>query len=306
MSSRTRPLISSSCSRAVIPSGEVVARPTDSCSFKPATRIWKNSSRLLLKIARNRTRSKSGRALSSAKASTRALKSSHESSRFANRWEGGTEESEGAAGTASVAMGRILRLGTVELGIVLHVPGRPRPVTRPTSQAVPGIGAAGRGRWARDSSGSGPHGARRPRGRRPIGPVRRGWRHRDDPRSDRARRRAAHRRRGHTAARDPAHRGGGCIHVSPRRRGRHAGRRVDLAHGRGGLRGGRAVDRSRQRPVAPGGHRRAPGVAVDPDPAREIATRRGRRATAPRMDAGVWSGWAQVCCRDSSASAAGS
>ena len=95
MSRRTRRLIASSCSRAVIPSGDVEARPTDTCSLSPATRIWKNSSRLMLKIARNRTRSRSGRVLSSASASTRASKSSQESSRLANLLEGGTDETAG-------------------------------------------------------------------------------------------------------------------------------------------------------------------------------------------------------------------
>ncbi len=56
------------------------------------------------------------------------------------------------------------------------------------ASGLPGIRAAGRGRWARDADGSGPHRARRARGGHPVGPVRRGWRHRDDPGTDRARR----------------------------------------------------------------------------------------------------------------------
>ncbi len=95
-----------------MPSGEVVDSPTDSWSFKPATRIWKNSSRLRLKIARNFTRSRSGRSLSSASASTRALKSSQESSRLAKRLGGGTAASGVDRATcASLTMGRILAVG---------------------------------------------------------------------------------------------------------------------------------------------------------------------------------------------------
>src|SRR5580765_2508745 len=54
-------------------------------SFRAATRTWKNSSRFELKIARNLTRSSNGIKGSSASASTRALNSSQESSRFRNR-----------------------------------------------------------------------------------------------------------------------------------------------------------------------------------------------------------------------------
>ena len=47
--------------------GVVVRRPAESCSMRPATRTSKNSSRLSLKMARNLTRSSSGREASSAR-----------------------------------------------------------------------------------------------------------------------------------------------------------------------------------------------------------------------------------------------
>ena len=54
----------------------------------PATRTWKNSSRLVEKMAQNFTRSSSGMLGSSASASTRALKSSQDSSRLRSRGRG--------------------------------------------------------------------------------------------------------------------------------------------------------------------------------------------------------------------------
>ena len=69
----------------VMPSGVVAATPASTCSSRPDTRIWKNSSRFWAKIATNFTRSSSGRAGSSASASTRASNSSQESSRFRKR-----------------------------------------------------------------------------------------------------------------------------------------------------------------------------------------------------------------------------
>ncbi len=60
----------------------------------------KNSSRLEAKIARNRTRSSSGREVSSASSSTRSLNASQLSSRSANRSAGSGSSSSGAgAGT---------------------------------------------------------------------------------------------------------------------------------------------------------------------------------------------------------------
>ena len=60
----------------------LVRTPAASCSCRPDTRTWKNSSRFELKIARNLARSSRGSDASSASASTRALKSSHDSSRL--------------------------------------------------------------------------------------------------------------------------------------------------------------------------------------------------------------------------------
>ena len=59
-SSSTRARIARSCSTWSRPSGDVERTPTASCSFRPATRTWKNSSTLPLKIARNFARSSSG------------------------------------------------------------------------------------------------------------------------------------------------------------------------------------------------------------------------------------------------------
>ena len=70
------------------PSGRRGSRPLTPAaiwSLSPATRTWKNSSRFWLKMARNLTRSSSGVCGSSARASTRALKSSQDSSRLMYR-----------------------------------------------------------------------------------------------------------------------------------------------------------------------------------------------------------------------------
>src|ERR1035437_523534 len=84
ISARTRTPIPASWSSGVMPSGEVSLRGAMSCSCRPATRTWKKSSRLSLKIARKRILSASGRALSSAIVSTRLSKSRRESSRLKN------------------------------------------------------------------------------------------------------------------------------------------------------------------------------------------------------------------------------
>ena len=81
-SSPTRSRICSSWRPAVRPSGSPLPSPPPPGPSAPATRTWKNSSRFWLKMARNFARSSSGTCGSSASASTRALKSSHESSRF--------------------------------------------------------------------------------------------------------------------------------------------------------------------------------------------------------------------------------
>src|SRR4051812_9315065 len=66
----------------------------------PATRTMKNSSRLVPKIARNLARSSSGTRGSSASASTRSLKSSHETSRFVY----GIWPETGASGTEVIGI----------------------------------------------------------------------------------------------------------------------------------------------------------------------------------------------------------
>ena len=54
----------------VRPSVAIVSTPDEACSRSPATRTWKNSSRLEATIATKRTRSRSGRLGSSPRAST--------------------------------------------------------------------------------------------------------------------------------------------------------------------------------------------------------------------------------------------
>ena len=54
------PLDLGSCSSTVMPSGLSAATPARRCSIRPPTRTWKNSSRLLLEMARNFARSSSG------------------------------------------------------------------------------------------------------------------------------------------------------------------------------------------------------------------------------------------------------
>ena len=77
-----RVAISASCSRGESPSADRTDSPVSSRRLSPATRTMKNSSRLDAKIARNLARSSSGSDVSSARARTRALKSSQLSSRF--------------------------------------------------------------------------------------------------------------------------------------------------------------------------------------------------------------------------------
>ena len=100
--------ICSSTSRGSRPEAAGTATPAAMRRLRPATRTMKNSSRLVAKIARNRTRSSSGRSVSSASSSTRVLKCSHDSSRSRNRSAGrsgadasyGGSTSNGSAGTA--------------------------------------------------------------------------------------------------------------------------------------------------------------------------------------------------------------
>ena len=87
---RTALPIRSSCSRAVSPSGPGPSSPCSSSVCSPATRIMKNSSRLLWKMAKNFTRSSSGQRGSAASSSTRSLKASQDSSRESKREPSGT------------------------------------------------------------------------------------------------------------------------------------------------------------------------------------------------------------------------
>ena len=85
LSSRVSCQMASSTSRGSRPETARTANPAAIRRFSPATRTMKNSSRLLVKIARNLTRSSSGSAGSSASSSTRRLKCSHDSSRSRKR-----------------------------------------------------------------------------------------------------------------------------------------------------------------------------------------------------------------------------
>ena len=82
ISSRTRSVIRSSTSPRGSWSGVDGRRPASRASCTAATRTMKNSSRLLEKIARNLQRSSSGTSGLRARASTRALKSSQDTSRL--------------------------------------------------------------------------------------------------------------------------------------------------------------------------------------------------------------------------------
>ena len=82
VSSSTRSRIAASPSWGDSPSSERTESPDAAWSIRPATRTMKNSSRLDEKIEQNFTRSSSGVDSSAASSSTRALKSSHESSRL--------------------------------------------------------------------------------------------------------------------------------------------------------------------------------------------------------------------------------
>ena len=82
ISSATRMRMARSCSVGVSPSGDVPPSRAACCSLRMATRTWKNSSRLLAKMARNLARSRTGVSSTSAWARTRWLNSSQLSSRL--------------------------------------------------------------------------------------------------------------------------------------------------------------------------------------------------------------------------------
>ena len=81
---RRRMAIASSCSAGVRPSGDVSVTPAAAACLRPATFTWKNSSRFVEKMARNRNRARSGTLGSSARPSTRPLNSSQLSSALMN------------------------------------------------------------------------------------------------------------------------------------------------------------------------------------------------------------------------------
>ncbi len=83
-SSVTRARIPASAWPGSMPSAESTPSPAASWSSRPATLTMKNSSRFDEWMATNLTRSSSGCEASSASSSTRALNSSHESSRFSS------------------------------------------------------------------------------------------------------------------------------------------------------------------------------------------------------------------------------
>lgn len=102
MRSCARSLIASSTWRGESPDAAVTAMPVAMRRLSPATRTMKNSSRLDAKIARNRTRSRSGWLGSSASSSTRWLNASQLSSRSANR-SSGSGPSPSSAPTGSIS-----------------------------------------------------------------------------------------------------------------------------------------------------------------------------------------------------------
>ena len=116
----------------------------------------------------------------------------------------------------------------------------------------------------------------------------------------------SHRGRGDAPAGDPPHGHGWGVHIPPGGRGRPQGRRVDLAHGRHRLRRRRAADRGRQRAALAPRDRRAPGVAVDPDPAGPLTDDGARRTTHAGLDARIGRRRSRACCPVCSASEAGS
>ena len=85
LSSRDLVQISSRISRGSRPDAARTATPAAIRRLRPATRTMKNSSRLLVKIAANRTRSRSGSWRSSASSRTRWLSRSQDSSRSRKR-----------------------------------------------------------------------------------------------------------------------------------------------------------------------------------------------------------------------------
>ena len=95
------PQMCSSTSRGSSPDVVGTASPAAIRRLRPATRTMKNSSRFEAKMARNRTRSSSGRPASSASSRTRVLKCSHDISRSRNRSCGRSGASTSYSGSTS-------------------------------------------------------------------------------------------------------------------------------------------------------------------------------------------------------------
>ena len=121
--------IPSSVSVGDRPSGPRASIRASTWSWTPATRIMKNSSRLVTKMARNFTRSSSGSDSSSASWSTRSLKSSHDSSRLVN-----------SDGSESSRVAGCLARGGAGLGASLaRREPRPEPAASPRRLRLGGV-----------------------------------------------------------------------------------------------------------------------------------------------------------------------
>ncbi len=158
--------------RGESPDAAVTAMPVAMRRLRPATRTMKNSSRFEAKIARNRTRSSSGRSGSSASSRTRSLNASHEISRSAKRSSGSgarSSPSKASSGSSASPWGTG-RPASSSSGVearsacgVLDLGGRgPAPGGRVASPlgAVRADGAAPGRRLAGSSLGGGPRSCR--------------------------------------------------------------------------------------------------------------------------------------------------
>src|SRR3989442_292163 len=141
-----------------MPSGEATATAARTCSFRPATRTWKKSSRFWLKMARKRTRSRSASLGSSAIASTRSSKSSLDSSRLMYLGLTGKRTGEASgSGWAPIATGRTLQAqsGALAMTCVKHPKGLWRAIARLCRVARRSRKTHCRGRRARPRKGQG-------------------------------------------------------------------------------------------------------------------------------------------------------
>src|SRR4051794_36816817 len=114
--------ISSSTSRGSSPDAERTAIPVAMRRLRPATRTMKNSSRLLAKMATNRTRSSSGSPSSCASWSTRWLNCSQLASRSRNRSPSIATVAVGEASAALVMPRWLHRRPTASTGVVRSAP----------------------------------------------------------------------------------------------------------------------------------------------------------------------------------------